>query len=51
MKVACFRFTLNIVIIRDLIIGKQMINFVSTPNLTLKHKLQETFRVYNIYEF
>jgi hypothetical protein len=25
-----------------------MRNFISTPNLTLKRKLQETFRVYNI---
>ena len=41
----------HIVIIGDWSIGKQMRNFISTPNLTLKRKLQETFRVYNIDEF
>ena len=34
-----------------IIIGKQIRNFISTPNLTLKRKLQETFKVYNIDEF
>jgi hypothetical protein len=28
-----------------------MRNFISTPNLTLKRKLREYFRVYNIDEF
>jgi hypothetical protein len=28
-----------------------MRNFISTPNLTLKRKLQETFGVYNIDAF
>jgi hypothetical protein len=28
-----------------------MRNFISTPNLTLKRKLKETFKVYNIDEF
>jgi len=41
----------HIIIIGDWSIGKQMRNFISTPNLTLKRKLQETFRVYNIDEF
>jgi hypothetical protein len=41
----------HIIIIGDWSIGKQMRNFISTPNLTLKRKLKETFRVYNIDEF
>jgi hypothetical protein len=41
----------HILIIGDWSIGKQMRNFISTPNLTLKRKLQETFKVYNIDEF
>lgn len=41
----------HIIIIGDWSIGKQMRNFISTPNLTLKRKLQERFRVYNIDEF
>ena len=41
----------HIIIIGDWSIGKQMRNFISTPNLTLKRKLQETFKVYNIDEF
>ena len=41
----------HIIIIGDWSIGKQMRNFISTPNLTLKRKLQETFQVYNIDEF
>ena len=41
----------HIIIIGDWSIGKQMRNFISTPNLTIKRKLQETFKVYNIDEF
>ena len=41
----------HIIVIGDWSIGKQMRNFISTPNLTLKRKLQETFQVYNIDEF
>lgn len=41
----------HIIIIGDWSIGKQMRHFISTPNLTLKRKLQETFKVYNIDEF
>ncbi|MCJ7637949.1 MAG: hypothetical protein MUO21_10710, partial [Nitrososphaeraceae archaeon] len=41
----------HIIIIGDWSIGKQMRNFISTPNLTLKRKLQEKFRVYNIDEY
>jgi len=41
----------HIIIIGDWSIGKQMRNFISTPNLTLKRKLQEHFKVYNIDEF
>ena len=41
----------HIIIIGDWSIGKQMRNFISTPNLNLKRKLQEQFRVYNIDEF
>jgi hypothetical protein len=41
----------HIVIIGDWSIGKQMRNFISTPNLTMKRKLQEKFKVYNIDEF
>jgi len=41
----------HIIIIGDWSIGKQMINFISTPNLILKRKLQEQFKVYNIDEF
>jgi hypothetical protein len=39
------------IIIGDWSIGKQMRNFISTPNLTLKRKLKEHFQVYNIDEF
>ena len=39
------------IIIGDWSIGKQMRNFISTPNLTLKRKLQTVFQVYNIDEF
>ena len=41
----------HIIIIGDWSIGKQMRNFISTPNLTLKRKLQKQFQVYNIDEF
>jgi len=41
----------HIIVIGDWSIGKQMRNFISTPNLTLKRKLQQTFKVYNIDEF
>jgi hypothetical protein len=41
----------HIIIIGDWSIGKQMRNFISTPNLSLKRKLKETFKVYNIDEF
>jgi len=41
----------SIIIIGDWSIGKQMKNFISTPNLSLKRKLQECFKVYNIDEY
>lgn len=41
---------LNIVM-GDWSIGKQMRNFISTPNITLKRKLTERFNVYNIDEY
>ena len=41
----------HIIIIGDWSIGKQMRNFISTPNITLKRKLQEQFKVYEIDEF
>ena len=41
----------SIIIIGDWSIGKQMKNFISTPNLSLKRKLQERFKVYNIDEY
>lgn len=41
----------HIIIIGDWSIGKQMRNFISTPNLTLKRKLRDHFKVYNIDEF
>jgi len=41
----------HIIIIGDWSIGKQMRNFISTPNLTLKRKLQKAFKMYNIDEF
>ena len=39
------------IIIGDWSIGKQMSNFISTPNIRLKRKLKERFEVYNIDEF
>jgi hypothetical protein len=39
------------IIIGDWSIGKQMRNFISTPNLTIKRKLNIRFEVYNIDEF
>jgi|TARA_Y100000385_G_scaffold5470_1_gene6022 hypothetical protein len=41
----------SVIIIGDWSIGKQMKNFISTPNLSLKRKLQERFRVYDIDEY
>jgi hypothetical protein len=41
----------SIIIIGDWSIGKQMKNFISTPNISLKRKLQERFKVYNIDEY
>lgn len=41
---------LNIVI-GDWSIGKQLRNFIPTPNLKLKKLLKERFNVYNIYEY
>ena len=41
----------HIIIIGDWSIGKQMRNFISTPNLSIKRKLQTRFQVYNIDEF
>jgi hypothetical protein len=39
------------IIIGDWSIGKQMRNFISTPNLSLKRKIKEHFKLYNIDEF
>ena len=41
----------SIIIIGDWSIGKHMKNFISTPNLSLKRKLQERFKVYDIDEY
>lgn len=41
----------SIIIIGDWSIGKQMKNFISTPNLSLKRKLQERFKIYDIDEY
>ena len=41
----------HVIIIGDWSIGKQMANFISTPNLRLKRKLTERFKVVNIDEF
>jgi hypothetical protein len=41
----------SIVIIGDWCIEKQMKNFISTPNIGLKRKLKERFKVYNIDEY
>lgn len=41
----------HVIIIGDWSIGKQMSNFISTPNLALKRKLRERFKVYNIDEY
>jgi hypothetical protein len=40
-----------IIIIGDWCIEKQMKNFISTPNIGLKRKLKERFKVYNIDEY
>ena len=37
----------SIIIIGNWSIGRQMKNFISTPNLSLKRKLQERFKVYD----
>ncbi len=39
------------IIIGDWSIGKQMRNFISIPNLLIKRKLKERFKVYNIDEY
>jgi hypothetical protein len=39
------------IIIGDWSQGKQMRNFISTPNIGLKRKLKERFKVYNIDEY
>lgn len=39
------------IIIGDWSIGKQMRNFISTPNLAIKRKLKTQFQVFNIDEF
>ena len=41
----------HIIIIGDWSIGKQMANFISTPNLGIKRKLKSRFKVYNIDEY
>ena len=41
----------SIIIIGDWCIEKQMKNFISTPNIGLKRKLIERFKVYNIDEY
>ena len=41
----------HIIIIGDWSIGKQMSNYISTPNIRLKRKLKERFKVFNIDEF
>ena len=40
-----------ILVMGDWSIGKQMKNFISTPNLGLKRKLNEHYKVYNLDEF
>ena len=40
-----------VIIIGDWSINKQMRNFISTPNLTLKRELSKHFKVYNIDEY
>ena len=39
------------IIMGDWSVGKQMRNFISTPNLTIKRKLKTRFPVYNLDEF
>ena len=39
------------IIIGDWSIGKQIRNFISTPNLAIKRKLKTRFQVFNIDEF
>ena len=39
------------IIIGDWSVSKQMRNFISTPNISLKRKLKERFKVFNIDEY
>ncbi len=41
----------SIIIMGDWSVGKQMRNFISTPNLSIKRKLSEKFKIYNIDEY
>lgn len=41
----------HIIIMGDWSVGKQMRNFLSTPNLSIKRKLAQRFQVFNIDEF
>jgi hypothetical protein len=41
----------SIIIIGDWCIEKQMKHFISTPNIGLKRKLKEKFKIYNIDEY
>ena len=41
----------HIIVIGDWSVGKQMRHFMSTPNLSIKRKLKERFRVYDIDEY
>ena len=41
----------HIIIMGDWSIGKQMANFISTPNIRIKRKLSERFKVFSIDEF
>ena len=43
--------TNSIIIIGDWSVSKQMRNFISTPNISLKRKLKERFKIYNIDEY
>ena len=41
----------HIIIIGDWCIEKQIANFISTPNIRIKRKLSERFKIFNIDEF
>jgi len=41
----------SVVIIGDWSVGKQMSNFISTPMISIKRKLKQKFKVYNLDEF